>query len=125
MVAQRSEEERGEYGPPADVYRRIARGFNRLDYPYAAVLLYTNREGGIFPLVFHIHDARDAWEWWGGSRLEGSFYGALFANHLLRPSGQWTQRDGRPAFIRDPGFAPPKLEREFLRGGKWLGPMPP
>jgi hypothetical protein len=107
MVAkQQPEEARGEYGPPADMYRRIARAYNRLDYPLAAVLLHTNSAGEIIPWVSNLYSPGYAYEWWGGPRLSG-FYGALFDN-------QWLDR------------GPVRLVREFLRGGKWLGPiMPP
>lgn len=106
MIAQQPENARGEYGPPADMYRRIARSFNRTDYPFAAVLL-TARNGVILPPdVLNLFDARGAWEWWRPPRLDGYFYGALFNN-------QWLDR------------GPVTLVREFLRGGKWLGPIQP
>jgi len=105
---QQPETERGEYGPPADVYRQIARGFNRPDYPFAAVLLNATSDGGIIPTVLNLFDARTASEWWGGFRLSGIFYGVLFDN-------QWLSQSGGRA----------KLVREYLHGGTWLGPMTP
>ena len=107
MRSDPAENERGEYGPPADVYRRIARGFNRPDYPFAVVLLSVV-DGAIVPTTLNLFDAKDAYEWWGPDHLSGIFYAALFDN-------QWLERRG----------GNPRLVREHLHGGKWLGPIPP
>ena len=106
-------EERGEYGPPADVYRRYARAHNlshlarRLpeDLPFIAITLSTVN-GVPVPTVWPIGGAADAAQWWGLHLPSGIFYAALFNN------------DWYPRY-------PPKLVREYLRGGKWLGPIPP
>lgn len=106
-------EERGEYGPPADVYRRFARAYNlsRLaqrhaeDLPFAAITLSTV-DGAPVPTVWQLYDAAYATTWWGRHLPPGIFYAALFNN-------TWFPR------------YPPKLVREYLHGGKWLGPISP
>jgi len=109
-------EERGEYGPPAAEYRRFARAYNlsRLadpkypregDTSFVAITLSTVN-GVPVPSVWQLYDAAYAAQWWGLHMPPGIFYAALFNN------------DWYPRY-------PPKLVREHLRGGTWLGPISP
>jgi hypothetical protein len=98
------ETERGEYGPPADVYRKIARGFNRPDFPFVVVTLSTVN-GAIVPSTWPLSGAQEAWAWFPRYLPSGIFYAAMFNN-------EWISR------------GPARLVREYLHGGKWLGPIP-
>jgi hypothetical protein len=113
MRTDSPEDARGEYGPPAAEYRRYARAYNlaRLqhrhpeDLPFTAITLSTVN-GVPVPAAWQLNDAAYAAQWWGLHMPPGIFYAALFNN-------DWFPR------------YPPKLVREYLHGGKWLGPIPP